>query len=85
MTTVESHPTTTVLLPHQTACPGAPASPSAPRSNSDSERAKSDEATHSCGLSPLGADSRERNRPLGEGLICRNGPRVTCCGGRWRG
>lgn len=80
MITVDSHATTTVLLPHQTACPGAPLSPSSPRSNSDSDLAKSDEATQSCGLSPLAAERSERKRPLGEGLIWRNGPRVMCCG-----
>ena len=85
MTTVDSHATTTVLLPHQTACPGAPLSPSSPRSNSESDLAKSDEATQSWGLSPLGAESTDRNLPFGEGLMARKGPRVMCCDTRGRG
>ena len=80
MTTVRSHATTTVLLPHQTTCVGAPVSPSPPRSNSDSERVKSDAATQSSGVDPVGVERRERKRPFGEGTIWRNGPRVTLCG-----
>lgn len=81
MTTVLSHAMTTVLFPHQTTWPGAPTSPSLPRSKSDRDRVKSEDATQSCGEEPGRWERRERKRPFGEGVMERKGPRVRCCSG----
>lgn len=92
MTTVRSHATTTELLPHHSTCRGGPRSPS-PTSgvigNSERDRAKSEEATQSCGGAGDGEEvdedaggalSRARKRPLGDGEMERKGPRARRCG-----
>jgi len=83
-TTVLSHASTTALSPHHSTWLGGPFSPSltpASRSDSLSDRAKSLDVTHRVGEAEAeGARwTRARKRPEGEGVMDRNGPRVTCC------
>lgn len=72
--------TTTVLFPHQTTWHTSPL-PSPPRSNSDSDRVKSAEGTHSCGVGVEEdeAESSARKCEFGDGTIEAKGPLVIFC------